>query len=381
MVNIYQNKHYKLYILIPVTLMIISLYFIGKIQLDSTLKGGVSVQVVTNSTISPQQLTALVDSKIPGAQASVSSSPGGLSITMASNTSISDAETELLSFYSAYGNYTSSTLNITAYQSQLATQPSNTTIQTLLATAKTTQATSIKSMNVTLTGELSDLKPFIGTVQYNATDYDALPNVAKNSYSNASLVYENQIVGKLKTILPFTSYSYDEITPTLGAFFLQQIRFIIIIAFILVAIVVFIIFRTLVPSFSVVFGAANDLIVALGAMGILGIPLGVASVGGLLMLLGFAFDTDILAAIRILKRSDGTPEERAWSSFKTGTTMTITALIAFSVLFIVAYVAFIPTYIEIAGVVLCGLSGDILTTWLTDVPLLLWYKKGKEVRK
>ncbi|MGD0728875.1 MAG: protein translocase subunit SecF, partial [Candidatus Micrarchaeaceae archaeon] len=113
--------------------------------------------------------------------------------------------------------------------------------------------------------------------------------------------------------------------------------------------------------------------------GIFGIPLGVASVGGLLMLIGFAFDTDILAAVRILKRSDGTPEQRALSSFKTGTTMTITALISFSVLFAVSYFAFIPTYLEISGVVIVGLVGDIITTWLCDVPIVLWYKKRKEV--
>ena len=114
-------------------------------------------------------------------------------------------------------------------------------------------------------------------------------------------------------------------------------------------------------------------------MVILGIPLGVASVGGLLMLIGFSMDTDILSAIRVLKRSEGTAEDRAFSSFKTGTTMTITALISFSVLFAISYYAFIPTYLEISGVVLVGLLGDIITTWLANMPIVLWYKKSKEV--
>src|SRR5271157_2864389 len=100
--NIYASKHYRFYILIPVALLLISLYFIPKIQLDSSLKGGVSVQLQTNSTIDPRTLTTLVNEKIPNAQASVSKSPGGLSVTMAANTSLASAEGSLLAFYSAY---------------------------------------------------------------------------------------------------------------------------------------------------------------------------------------------------------------------------------------------------------------------------------------
>lgn len=380
MKNIYESRHYKFYILIPVAMLLISLYFIPKIQLDSSLKGGVSVQLQTNSTISPRALTSLVDSNITGAQASVSQSPGGLSITLAANTSLSDAQASLLAFYNDYGNYTSEVLNITTYQSQLATQPSNTTVQTLLATAKQQQQKSATAFSADLQSELASLKPLIGNVQYNASNYGSLSNVAQSSYSQADALYQQRVIAKLKAILPFSSYSYNDVTPTLGAYFLQQMEWIIVAAFILVAIVVFAIFRTPIPAFAVVFGAANDLIVALGAMGILGIPLGVASVGGLLMLIGFSMDTDILSAIRILKRTGDTPQERAWSSFKTGTTMTITALISFSVLFAVAYFAFIPTYTEIAGVVLVGLIGDIITTWLANVPMVLWYKQRKEAR-
>jgi preprotein translocase subunit SecF len=135
-----------------------------------------------------------------------------------------------------------------------------------------------------------------------------------------------------------------------------------------------------VPSFSVVFGAANDIIVALGFMAVFGIPLGLASVGGLLMLIGYAIDTDTLTAIRILKRSEGTPEARAFASMKTGLTMTLAAIITFTILFIVSYFTFIQTYFEISGVVLIGLVADIATTWLFNTPLVLWYKKRKEVR-
>jgi len=144
-----------------------------------------------------------------------------------------------------------------------------------------------------------------------------------------------------------------------------------------VAIAVFFIFRTPIPSLAVIFGAGNDIIVALGAMGAFGIPLGVASIGGLLMLIGYSIDTDMLTSIRILKRSEGSPTERALGTMKTGVTMTSAAIISFGILLIVSYIAFIPTYFEIAGVVLFGLFADLATTWLGNLPIILWYKKRK----
>jgi preprotein translocase subunit SecF len=181
--------------------------------------------------------------------------------------------------------------------------------------------------------------------------------------------------------MPFVTYSYNEVTPTLGSFFLGKIKNIIIVSFVLVAFAVFFLFRTPVPSFAIVFGATNDILIALGAMGLFGIPLGLASVGGLLMLLGYSIDTDMLSAIRVLKRTDSTPEGRAFSSMKTGMTMTLTAIISFSILLVVSYVAFIPTYYEISAVVLVGLIADLATTWLANLPIILWYKKRKEVRR
>ncbi len=85
----------------------------------------------------------------------------------------------------------------------------------------------------------------------------------------------------------------------------------------------------------------------------------------------------MLAAIRILKRHEGNVEDRAFSSFKTGITMTISAIVTFGVLFIVSIIYYAPTYYEIAGVVLFGLIGDIITAWLGNTTLLMLYKRKK----
>ena len=217
--NIYDYKHYRFYILIPVALLLISLYFIPKIQLDSSLKGGVGVQLVTNSTIDPRTLTTEVNAKIPNAQASVSTSPGGLSVTMAETSSLSAPRPNLLAFYSAYGNYTQWNLNVTSYQNQLVTQPGNTTVQNLFTSAEQAQQKSLGVAHTDLTAELASLRPLTGNQYYNFTNttsgITAWPNVAKDGYSNASLVYENSVISRLRSILPFSSYSYNEVTPTL----------------------------------------------------------------------------------------------------------------------------------------------------------------------
>ena len=373
----YESKHYKLFFIIPIALLLISLYFIPHIQLDSSLKGGISVTLQTNAIINTKNITNAINSKLPGAQASIAKAPGGVSVTIVSNTSIANANNYLLAAYSDYHNYTQATFKIANIQNLLASEPNNKTLVSMLSSLQNNQSIALKSLNLSVSSEFSSLKGITNTT-YNASSPSSMISSANNAINNANLNYKNKVISVLRSLIPFSNYSYETVTATLGAYFLSQLQEIIIVAFILIAVVVFIIFRTVVPSIAVVFGAANDIIVALGAMGLFGIPLGIASIGGLLMLIGYAMDTDVLTSIRILKRNEGTAEERAHSSMKTGMTMTATAIIVFAILFIISYISFIQTYYEIAGVVLAGLVGDIFTTWFGDTVLVLWYKKRKE---
>ncbi len=378
MQNIYELKNYKLLALIPIALLLLSLYFIPKIQLDSSLRGGITITLQSNTTMDTRALVSAINTKISGAEASVARAPGGLSITIASNQSISSAEADLLKAYSDYGNYTSEVVLISNINASLKQDPGNSTLTSMLKATELNASRSASALSSDIASEYSSLGVLTQGQTYNKTNPDSMVSSAAAVLNSANDAYKVKVVSALRSILPFTSYSYQIITPTLSSYFLSEMRDIIIFSFIAVAIVVLLIFRTGVPSFAVVFGAANDLLIALGAMGAFGIPLGVASIGGLLMLVGYSIDTDILSAMRILKRTDGTPESRALSTMKTGITMTTTALIVFSILFIVSYLSFIPTYFEISGVVLAGLAGDILATWFGNVVLILWYKKRKD---
>jgi len=380
-VNIYDYKNYKLFLLIPVALLLISLYFIPKIQLDSSLAGGVNLQLVTNSTQDIRNVSVAIDSVFPNSQIAKSSLNGvtSLSVTIPANSSLNTASQKLQDIFSAYSNYSRERLRVVSYQDVLSREPDNMTAKNALAAARANETKSLTLINSMLISEIADLKPFIANnTSYNASDAAGMQKLARNLYANASSIYEVHVIDVLRGIISFTTYSYNDVTPTLGSFFLTEVMNIIIVAFVLVAITVFVIFRSPVPALAVVYGAANDMVVALGAMGALHIPLGVVSVGGLLMLIGYSVDTDILSATRILKRSEGTAGERAMATLRTGMTMTAAAMISFATLFIVAYITFIPDYIEISGVVLVGLVADIITTWFGNAVIIVWYKKRHE---
>ena len=378
--NIYEWKHYKLLIIIPIAMLLVSLYFIPRIQLDQSLRGGVQVQLQTNSIVNIRSLTSAIDAAVPGSQASISQSFGGISITISANASLAAASNYASAVYSAYGNYSNDAVLLASYSAGLKQQPGNATLASIISGLEANQTRYLGQMDGNLSAELSSLAVFIGSGQrYNSSDADAMYALAQGAYANASSVYQKNVIKTLQGLISFTSYSYNDVTPTLGGFFLGQMRTIIIAAFILVAISVFVVFRSPVPALAIVFSSANDIIVALGVMGIVGIPLGIASIGGILMLIGYSIDTALLSSIRILKRTEDTPVIRAFRTMKTGVTMTAAAIITFAILLVVSYIAFIPTYYEISGVVLAGLIADIFTTWFGNTPMVLAYKRRKEL--
>jgi preprotein translocase subunit SecF len=141
------------------------------------------------------------------------------------------------------------------------------------------------------------------------------------------------------------------------------------------SITVFIVFRDIVPSIAVILAAVSDIIISIAGMSLFGIPLSLASVGAILMLIGYSVDTDILLTTRLLKRKEGTVNERALDAMKTGLTMSISAIAAMTALYLVT-IFIIPEAVvlsNIAAVLIIGLVADILVTWLMNLGILKWY--------
>lgn len=232
------------------------------------------------------------------------------------------------------------------------------------------------------------------------TNSSALENQLKTSFSNQGVdVQEVDVVSNSGTDITVemgsevnsTAFdnalankgnitSYNAIGPVLSQEAMTQIYWAMAFAFLFMAITVFIIFREPVPSLGVILAAASDIIIAIGGMSLFNIPLTIASVGALLMLIGYSVDTDILLTTRILKRKEGTIVERAKEAMKTGLTMSIAAIASMAVLYIVT-VTLIPeasTLSDIAAVLIIGLAADILTTWFMNLGILRWYVEWKK---
>jgi preprotein translocase subunit SecF len=166
--------------------------------------------------------------------------------------------------------------------------------------------------------------------------------------------------------------SISQISETFGKSLQYQAIIAMIFSFIGMAIVIFLSFRTFVPSIAVVLSAFADMVMTAAVMNIIGISLTLGTTAALLMLIGYSVDSDILLTNRVLKRQ-GKLNDKLTGAFHTGIIMTSTTFAAATALFIVSWFGSIQILMEISAVLLIGLVADIINTWLTNVGILKWY--------
>lgn len=172
----------------------------------------------------------------------------------------------------------------------------------------------------------------------------------------------------------------EDTAATLGASFFQETLKAIVIAFVFMAIVVFLYFRIPVPSLAVILSAVCSMIGTWAILILLNVKLSTAGIAAMLMLIGYSVDTDILLTMRVLRRKSGTSIfEACYGAFRTGIIMTTTAIAVVGICF------FLSTSLELKQIMLIlmiGLFFDILNTWIQNVGILRWYleKKGDKIK-
>jgi preprotein translocase subunit SecF len=193
------------------------------------------------------------------------------------------------------------------------------------------------------------------------TDYGALAKLINSQYQNAEIRYMGPI------------YSQN-----LQA---QAMKYIPI-SFLLMAVVVFFLFRTPMVSAIVVLCALADIMIAAASMNITGVKLSLGTVAALLMLIGYSVDTDILLTKTALTpRQTLTVDETIVSAMTTGLMMTGTTIAAVLALFIASNLLYlvVPSFTrmdiiaDISTVLLFGLAADIFNTWITNAQAIRWY--------
>ncbi len=204
--------------------------------------------------------------------------------------------------------------------------------------------------------------------------------------AGTSIVFESEDVitqESISDILDSAAISYDKddisiqsVGAALGEEFMRQAIIAVVFAFFLMGLIIFMTFKTIVPSIAIISAAAVDILFAMALMVIFNINLSLGTLAALLLLIGYSVDTDILLTTRLIKRkSEGTLDERVSSSMKTGITMTTSAIAAFSILYLVSTSAVLD---QIALVIIFGLLADYITTWFQNVGLLRWYLRDKD---
>jgi preprotein translocase subunit SecF len=184
-------------------------------------------------------------------------------------------------------------------------------------------------------------------------------------------IQELQDVIVAATSIPKQDLGVEFFGPSLGDSFFRQTLTALFLAFLFMGCVVFLYFRTLVPSFAVMLAAFADIFITLAIVNILGVHLSTAGIAAFLMLIGYSVDTDILLTIRVVKRKDEGPlNERIYGAMKTGLLMTFTALAAVLTVLIFTNSDVLQ---QIMLILFIGLLIDLITTWIQNVAMLRWY--------
>ena len=164
----------------------------------------------------------------------------------------------------------------------------------------------------------------------------------------------------------------DQVSPNFAADTVRTAIFGLALAFLGMSVLVFALFRTVVPSVAVVASAFSDLVIPVAAMNLLGIEMTLGIVAALLMIIGYSVDSDILLNNSVLRRTGGFYESVS-RAMRTGVTMTITSMAAMIVMAIVATLFGIDLLRDIGIILAVGLCADLMNTYLLNVALLRWY--------
>lgn len=133
-----------------------------------------------------------------------------------------------------------------------------------------------------------------------------------------------------------------------------------------------------VPSIAIILAAFADIVMTVAVVNIMGVSVSSAGIVAFLMIIGYSVDTDILLTTRLLKSREGSVNSRIYDAFKTGTLMTLTAIVAVGISLVIIY-NFSETLRQIFGILLIGLVFDLVNTWIANAGILKWYVEAKKI--
>src|SRR3989338_7187631 len=207
--------------------------------------------------------------------------------------------------------------------------------------------------------------------------------IANNILTTGSFMQRDiELTGGKSVTFEINSVNGDptiqEIGPTIGNIFFQQAQIALIAAFILMAITVIILFRSVVPSLIVILAATADIVITVAILHLTGVALSLPVIAALLMVIGYSVDTNMVLTSELLKSNNKDVSAGIKRAMKTGLTMTSTIFVALFAMYFLAGSVIIE---QIAFVLIIGTLLDAPTTWMTNAGILrMWLarKRRKE---
>ena len=191
----------------------------------------------------------------------------------------------------------------------------------------------------------------------------------------ASGVDNELLLSSLRGIFgEFQDYSLEETGSTLGEAFFRQSLFALLFAFVLMGTVVFLSFKSFVPSLAVVLSAFFDIIVTIAIVNLLGIRVSAAGLAAFLMLIGYSVDTDVLMASKMMHGKKSSILKNLYDAMGTGMMMALTTIVA-----LIVGITFSNSEVlsQIMTIVLIGLIVDLVSTWIQNAGMMRMYLERK----
>ncbi len=171
------------------------------------------------------------------------------------------------------------------------------------------------------------------------------------------------------------NYSTEIVGSSLGESFYKQLLVAMMFAFLFMGIVIFVAYRTFIPSITVISAAFFDIICTIAVIDLIGLKVSTAGIAGILLLIGYSVDSDALLTTKVIKRKEGLLIERVLESMKTTFTMTVATIAAVVAGFLVSSSTVLQ---EMFTIILVGLVIDLIMTYAMNAPILIMYVKKKE---
>jgi len=168
-------------------------------------------------------------------------------------------------------------------------------------------------------------------------------------------------------------FSIETIGPVLGELFLIQMVYILISAFVLMSVIIFIAYRNIVSSFTIVFAVLANIITTLAITSVLGIQISLAGFAGLLMLIAYSVDTNILLTSKVLNSNLENFKNNYKKALTTG--LTLVATIVATMLLVLVFSSS-KLLVNIAEILVIGFIVDLAYTWIFNSTILeFWVRR------